>query len=44
MTKLEKSGVSSLYTRKFCGSIVDRSKEKEEHIELKHREGKSPSN
>jgi hypothetical protein len=44
MTKSENSGVSSLYTCEFCGSIFNTSKEKEEHIELKHSEGKSPSN
>ncbi len=44
MNESANSGVSSLYTCEFCGSIFDTSNEKEEHIKLKHSKDKSPSN
>jgi hypothetical protein len=41
MNESSNSGISSLYTCEFCGSIFDTASEKEEHIKLKHSDGKS---
>jgi hypothetical protein len=41
MNESSNSGISSLYTCEFCGSIFDTASEKEEHIKLKHSDGNS---